>query len=213
MSLCGKIFQAYYKVILKREFFLKKIPKGFLETKIIFTHIPKAAGISIAHSIYGEQVGHFPLNLYKNILGVEFDEYFKFTFVRHPYSRFESAYYFLKSGGCNSFDKYYSKLVLSKYLDINDFVANYLTEKTIYEYIHFFPQSYFLEKDGKVLFDFLGYFENLEGDFEKLEAQLNIKLNLGNKNVTKLKKDCQLNSESLNKINILYSRDFEILDY
>ena len=213
MLVHNTIFKYYYKSILFRDKLLKRFPECFLKTKTIFTHIPKAAGISITNAIYGQEVGHVPLKVYKHILGKEFPNYYKFTFVRNPIERFESAYYFLKGGGLNDFDLFYSKKVIGRYSDINDFVMNYLDKKTVFDYIHFFPQNYFLEDDNSELYDFVGKIENLEHDLKRLENIIGMKIIISKKNVTKIKEDIKLSNESLSKLKRIYKKDFEKYGY
>ena len=204
----------WYELIWKRDIVFKKVPKKFLETKTIFTHIPKAAGISIADSLYGQEVGHIPLKNYKQILGETlFDEYFKFTFVRHPIKRFESAYYFLKLGGLNKYDSFYSNKILNQYKDINDFIINYINEKTIYDYLHFIPQFYFLEGQGKLLCDYIGKVENIDQDKKYIEEAVGMHLNINKQNITKKKDQTILTEKSVKILRRVYNKDFEYFKY
>lgn len=74
--------------------------------KCIFVHIPKTAGISISRSIFGNLGGgHTKIRDYELIFSAkDFNNYFKFTFVRNPWDRIFSAYRFLKNGGINEED-------------------------------------------------------------------------------------------------------------
>lgn len=135
--------------------------------KCIFVHIPKTAGQSI------EQVFlDMPYNtvrsllLYKTDIPVKgpqilshltayqylqncfiprgyFDSYFKFSFVRNPWGRLVSWYFFKHPG-----------------IPFQDWVHNLPNsggqERLQYDYIH---------KDGKLLVDMVGRFENLQEDF------------------------------------------------
>lgn len=69
------------------------------EMGCIFVHIPKAAGTSVAHGLFGRGVGHKSIYEYRKIFGADFQEYFKFAVVRNPFSRVVSAYESLRRGG------------------------------------------------------------------------------------------------------------------
>lgn len=75
--------------------------KPFDESKSIFVHIPKCAGVSINKSLYGNLAGgHTTFDEYIIIFEPKcIENYFKFTFVRNPWDRVVSAYFFLQKGG------------------------------------------------------------------------------------------------------------------
>lgn len=147
--------------------------------KCIFIHIPKNAGQSIEH-VFIELLGltwktRAPLLLRSNdkpelgpprlahlkaseyvqfkYLNQEiFDQYFKFCFVRNPWSRTVSIY------------KYFG---YDKKMDFKSFLLGEFKDK-IFEEERWFvgPQSDFIyAEDGKSLVDFIGRFEDLQGGF------------------------------------------------
>ena len=63
----------------------------------------------------------------------EFNDYYKFTFVRDPWDRLASAYYFLKDGGFHENDKKWYKENLKEYNNFDDFVNNWVNKKNIYK--------------------------------------------------------------------------------
>lgn len=156
--------------------------------KCIFIHIPKTAGQSVEH-VFLNLLGltwetRAPLLLrfndnkklgpprlahlkasdylkYKYISEDLFNSYFKFSFVRNPWSRLVSFY---------NYRKYFLLY------NFKSFVMKHL-EKKIWKKDYWFigPQYEFLYDDnGKILVDFVGKFENLQNDFDKICNSINI---------------------------------------
>lgn len=157
--------------------------------KCIFVHIPKAAGTSI-ENVFMDDLGIDMDNRHALLLGVNtnktlgprrvshlsakeyvqlhfisqelFNNYFKFAFVRNPYDRLFSSYKYRKYDNYISFDSYIK-------LKLEDLILS-KTEgfffKTQYEYLY---------DSEKCLVDFIGKFENIENDFNKVLDKLNLK--------------------------------------
>jgi len=190
---------------------------AFGNSKTIFIHIPKTAGMSLVKAIYGDVIGggHRKVSFYRNILGKDMDGYFKFCFVRDPYERLYSAYKFLEKGGINIQDKRAFDEFLLKYKNFEDFVINGLSNTVINEIIHFTPQTDFIcNKKGKILVDYVGKFENLEIDIKVLSEKLNKEVILPhfNKNIKEPFYNIYTN-EMRDRVRSFYLRDLEILGY
>ncbi len=149
--------------------------RGFAEREAIFVHITKAAGTSIALSLFGALPYHYTAWQYRVIFGRKaFNKYFKFTFVRNPWDRLYSAYSFLKNGGWDDKDKRWAEENLAHIDDFNDFVVNWLTPDRLYSHIHFWPQSRFVfDARGRLLVDYVGYFETITEDFAHIAHRVN----------------------------------------
>jgi hypothetical protein len=191
--------------------------KSFDEKKAIFIHIPKCAGISINTSLFGNLAGgHKRLDDYILIFGVEdFTNYFKFTFVRNPWDRVVSAYFFLKKGGLNEHDRKFFENQLSQYDGFSEFVRGWLTKENIYKYHHFKPQLFFLtDKYNKVSVDYIGYFENIEADFAYIAEKIGVENQLKKENSVK-RKDYRLFYEEDTKkiVADVYEDDIQAFNY
>ncbi len=156
--------------------------------KCIFIHIPKTAGQSIEHvfldllgltwetraplllrfndrkELGPPRLAHLKANDYVNFKYISeelFNSYFKFSFVRNPWSRLVSFY---------NYRKYYL------FYNFKYFVMKHL-EKKIWKKKYWFigPQyEYLYDHNGNILVDFVGKFENLQTDFNHVCNNINI---------------------------------------
>lgn len=150
--------------------------KPFDERRCIFVHIPKAAGVSVSKKLFGcLGGGHSPIADFAQVFSpTEFEDYFKFTFVRNPWDRLLSAYVFLSKGGFNGDDAEWAQRNLAPYSDFKGFVRGWVNEKNIWTKQHFYPQSYFLKIDDRLAVDFVGRFENIDEDFATIARRLGV---------------------------------------
>lgn len=156
--------------------------------KCVFIHIPKNAGQSVEH-VFLNLLGltwdtRAPLLLrkndrpeigpprlahltspdyvkYKYLTQEMFNEYFKFSFVRNPWSRMVSFY---KYSGYDAMCDF-KKFIMVEF------------EKNLFNKQHWFfkPQSEFIYDSGdNLLVDFVGRFENLQQDFDFASKEMNL---------------------------------------
>lgn len=194
----------------------------FDATESIFVHIPKAGGISIIKSLYGNQAAGFGHPTYKRFLKLygkkRFNDYYKFTFVRNPWDRLYSAYGFLKKGGMNHLDEKFSKEVISEVHTFEDFVIKWLTPERVYSWVHFLPQHTFITNDnGELVADFVGRFENFETDFKTISDHVGVNQALIHLNKTKGKNESGYREvytdEMKEKVRLLYKTDIDFFNY
>lgn len=186
--------------------------------RCIFTHIPKAAGISVESALFSEKVGHKILLWYAFYDSQRFKDYFKFTFVRNPFARVVSAFFFLKKGGRNRFDAQWAVRNLSPFKDIEEFVdalENRTFARSILSWQHFSPQySYVTDLDGRILVDFVGKVETIEVDFQYICSQLNIRTALPHHNRSNHEDfRTYFDNRRYEIIYDLYKMDFLLFDY
>jgi len=151
---------------------------------------------------------HLTLSNIKNIYPKETRSFFKFTFIRNPFSRIASAY-----AGIMTFRKDLRNfLVLYKDTSFKKFLE--LINKN--KHTHWMPMSnFFHNKDV----NFIGRFENYQEDLNKLEKLIQVKLikknfsgalNFSEKfNYLELYKD----KTNIDKVYELYKDDFKRFDY
>ena len=173
---------------------------------IIFIHIPKTGGGSIEKSlgIFGEDnngslnpnlnilygkknnklLQHLTISEIKAIKNKEYKTYKKITFVRNPFDKLLSEYFWrIQLYGKNKIDfKYFlMEEVIPRKNKINTYVKNFYKDEKIISSmdIHYMEQYKFLINNNNLDVDFIGKFENFESDFKKLfnKKLLNYKIN------------------------------------
>jgi hypothetical protein len=191
----------------------------FQETKSIFIHIPKAAGTSIARSIYGMNVGHRKASDYIAISDSEFKKYYRFSFVRNPWDRAISAYNFVKQGGTSLVQPLPNNIYKSSMVDTFDtFLTEWLQHQDLGEIdVVFEPQyKYIFDYDENLLVDFVGKIENIEIDLKKIESKINRKIemkNLNKSNRTTNPYHSEYTNESFEIISKIYAKDIALFNY
>ena len=143
--------------------------------KFIFIHIPKTGGSSIAEPEYQSgqgalvahlgnedhvQAGHIRAVGLKNRLQDNWDDYFKFAFVRNPWDRLVSLYYYFLQ------DSEKRKSVLGKEIAKFGSFKEFCRQLDNIELDpHFDPQiSYLIDFEGRFLLDYIGRFESIDSD-------------------------------------------------
>lgn len=152
--------------------------------KFIFVHVPKTAGTSIIEALgpyldvvrpapgstcrAGRSFAPPPPHLaarhyleFDMLERAQFDEYFKFAFVRNPWDRMVSEYRYRRHPQRISFAEYLrSRFPEPAWTD---------------EYCHVIAQCEFLfDRDGRQLVDFIGRYEQLAADFAAVCRRLAI---------------------------------------
>lgn len=135
---------------------------------------------------------------------------FRFGFVRNPYDRFFS-----------SFNEHVYQHQITG-VNINSFILSLDRMKLRYDwrYTHLCPQHYFFYIGNHCVADFLGRFERLEKDWSFIQRTLNMSAELLGRfkkterytNYRKYSLD-DLSQEAIEKLDILYSRDFDLFGY
>ena len=192
--------------------------------KFIFIHIPKCAGISIELFLNGsfyvewDEVNkiwmqHATASQIKDLYVKNYEDYFSFTFVRNPWSRAVSDYFWLKRT-CKFKGSLKNFLLLKGGFD---------TPRLSYPHLdrfgrgdHIIPQSDFvLDANGKRMVDFIGRFENLQEDFDIICDKIGIpKQQLPHRNGGNHKNYIKYyNKETRQLVAKKYAKDIEYFNY
>lgn len=191
---------------------------GFKETGCLFIHIPKAAGTSISHALYGENVGHYTAGFYKDLSAREYDKYFKFAIVRNPWDRVVSAYKFVKQGGTELVsplpdDDFQS----DEFKSFDVFVKNWLTRVDLKKKdVVFQPQYWYVCDDsGQIIVDYIGKLEKLNEVSEVVSKKLGRELIIPELNKSDRKTDYRsyFDEETKEIVAELYRKDIQLFGY
>jgi hypothetical protein len=152
--LCRIPYNIRIKLLKNKVWILKEVErenspyslKDFDRYQCIFFHIPKCAGMSVAQGLFGNQgASHITLTHAKLIFGLHnFNNYFKFTFVRNPFDRVVSAYFFLKKGGLYNWISPWTKKYILTYPTFSEFATEGLPKREVINDFHFRPQYTFI---------------------------------------------------------------------
>jgi hypothetical protein len=151
----------------------------------VWVWIPKNAGSSIYQKLiqYGIFAGNEGAHEQFSELEAhlcDVDKYFKWAFVRNPYSRIASAYYHLVKA--HNFHAYgtFEEFVLNDFVDKEGRLSvensKVKTHSTLHAVYHLQPQSFFLrDHSGKIEFDFIGRVENISEDWKTINKRLGLR--------------------------------------
>ena len=194
------------------------------EQKLIFLHIPKCAGQSV-ESAFG--IRHHHRHHKRNDLPEDWQAYLRFTFVRHPISRFLSACNYnlrvaqrterqLRSQPVEQLSptKRYRLHLLDSQPSLSTMI-NDLDQGRLRKLTTFKPQALWLHAGQP---QFIGRVERFELDlrhlFHLIDPQAPIKTRLPHTNRSpSLLKTSELSSREIRKIKAYYREDFRLTGY
>ena len=169
-----------------------------VEHSFVFVHIPKTGGTSIQVALRGaaitlglvgmstpdqrEKLGitdawlhHIPAIELRHILGTAaWDRFFKFAFVRNPWERLVSLYHFQRDQFAASPD------FRQRWPEI---AARFATTHSFGEWLRGGPGptlqlDRIADREGRLLVDFVGRFEQIERDFSYVQQRIGIMASL-----------------------------------
>ena len=95
-----EIFAKIYRTFVGK-YFYNPFDEKMIEKEILFIHIPKSGGTSIASALIGKPSGHPYLYQYYLSNKEYTKKFYKFCVVRNPYDRLVSAYAHISQRECN----------------------------------------------------------------------------------------------------------------
>jgi len=184
----------------------------------IYIHIPKTGGMSI-ETILGADIKTLHQESIKIKHGYPSDwiypkywmQYYKFTFVRNPWDRIVSSYFYnlkMAKKNINSNDHDRKKIKVYGYEGFNDYVINDL-EKSKSRF--FLPYHHWI---GDYEYDFIGKLENFEENM-KLVCR-NLQIRFKNIHINKSKRQSYqeyYNNKAKNIVGDIYRNDIDNFKY
>ena len=118
------------------------------EYKFFFVHIPKTGGssVDVSNIFKTPRYGHTTFQQFKKLLRHNFNSYKCFTFVRNPWDRLASAFYYISEGGSGTkWDLSAKESHIGKYNgDFHRFLLSFTVEPSRYlKLLHFKPMVNF----------------------------------------------------------------------
>ena len=189
---------------------------------IVFLHIPKTAGSALLkHAFDSEHNGHYRPVHYYDYSASKFLSYKKIAVVRNPWDRIVSAFHYLKQdvGG----GKYALKFAQEWLGDIDkfeDFILRMQSDVkfrfAMLKWDHFRPQWDFISYNGVYCVDLLGRYEDIDGFYSVLCAELGmewreLKKTNSSKRAVSYRDYFDVNAR--NFVAEIYSEEIEFLKY
>lgn len=143
------------------------------EYRCIFVEVPKTGSTSIRRLIGYPPKPHLNLQqIQADMDPAAFERYFKFGFVRNPWDRTVSLY--LRREGIQMADQ-------MSFCEFVDWIQN-SSDTCIHPTSHKNQLDWFLTPEGRVGVDFIGRFETLQADWQKIAEKLGITADLPHEN-------------------------------
>ena len=76
-----------------------RIDPRLQDNKLLFIHVPRAGGTSVAHALYGGPINHYSIRYFRTINPKLCERATSFALLRDPYERFKSSYFFILNRG------------------------------------------------------------------------------------------------------------------
>lgn len=194
------------------------------DTKSVFIHIPKTAGMSLHTALYQSEggYGHAPAIAFLHRDPKRFAEYFTFAIMRDPIERFSSAFYYLKNSSHLEELPHYARDAewgqenLAAYDTPGDMLAairNPLIYGKLMSWVHFRPQAWYItDPAGKLLVDYVGRLEDFDNSVAHISKQLNKPYEPQRVNVSKRASDSPFNECERAQLAQIYAEDIALYD-
>jgi len=179
--------------------------------RTLFIHIPKNAGTSVSHALYGEQIKHATIRYYGKVARRMLWNTTSFAILRDPVARFLSAFNYARNGG--SADVGIAAPFRDRYMafqSVDDALDHLEGAADIYQIDHIFrPQSWYItDRAGKVMVDRLFMVE----EFDRVRRFLALRQVPEVPHLNHIEEPpAELSETQIARIRRFYARDFELV--
>ena len=207
----------FYKLKFKLNLYRRYI--YWKKNNCVFIHVPKVAGTSINHAIYGRTLGHYSALEIESKFPKLFSDSFTFSLVRNPWDRLLSAYRFAKQGRTETMGvRNPAQYKIPEFDSFESFVLEWLVDKNVDELDFVFQtQSRFLVGiNGQLLPNYIGKLENMDESIGYIESKINRKLNISHVNQVKRKgsyRDYYISQKMIDIVHEKYHSDINLFEY
>ena len=181
---------------------------------INFLHIPKAGGLSLKSLIDNSPDSNI---IYYGHVRAKHIPHPSFCFVRNPYDRIVSTYFYLThENRLNNYTDAAYRYILLKYVDFKDFIMHIESDGLNKIILHIYPMSHWIcDEEGKIIVDDIFKIEEIE----KINAFLTENgisewMDSPKKNTSEHEPyESYLDPEIIAEIERLYELDFKLFNY
>jgi len=180
--------------------------------RFIFVHIIKTGGESIEKFFRGRKIHKFAKNYKKQIGNRKWNNYFKFAFVRNPWDKMVSQYFFIQKKRKGNYKLTFREFILA-FKSCSE--SEYINGKGIPVEFNPIQLPWILDDAGNCLVDFIGRFENLQEDFNIICDKIGIpRQKLPHENKSKHKHYTEYYDDEMKQIVAeKYAKDIEYFGY
>ncbi len=206
--------------------------------KYVFFRMPRTGSTFITKIFQTDIKDHVKIinheSLYENgkkdVKGLQEDRLWRFCFVRNPYTRFVSAYRWLRVPRKYNRVDAIQKEAVAQYKNLKEFCRNldeFVADPLNFP-IHFYPQhEWITDTDGNLTMDYIGRFEEMNDSWKIITQKLGVPYNpvhnvhqksiRGKASLLRKKITGDFNQEMDDEVYELlhsfYKKDFELFNY
>lgn len=183
---------------------------------LLFIHIPKNAGTSVARSLFGVDanlLGHYSAQFFRRLNSKKYEQFLKVAVVRDPIERFVSAVNYNRFTSKVSANRSFAEKCLN-FENLSELAQALDHDRELFKqvtnHMHFRRQvGYVCDPSGKVMVDFLLSMKSLHAGIEELGRVLGRDISLAHANVSPPNRD---GFEMSSALRDFYAPDFELWD-
>lgn len=184
------------------------------EHGFLFLHVSRTGGTSVGKALFGPNYVHRPIPLRELEKWLSIDRYFKFCFLRNPWDKAVSQYFQARKPNNLMDTGRYLEYLSANQLTFSEWIKK-ITEHVPSKHLEWSGIEMVSDAGGNAKADFIGKFERLQEDFDKLCEVLELpRRELDHQNRTEREGYTEYyDEESRSLVERIYARDIEYFGY